>query len=252
MNDTDALLKYILRIGDNALILAQRLIELVAHGPELEEELANANFALDYLGQARMLYSYAGELDGTGRCEDDFAFMRSERDFCNFQLVELPNGHFGDTLVRSFLFDSFYCLQLDALQRCRDPRIAEIATRAEREIRYHQRHNRQWMRYLGDGTDESHDRVQRSIDDLWRYTGEFFAGDEVDDIIQKVYAGPNLETLREEWMESVTMVLRDATLQTPADQWMVSGSREGLHSEHFGPLIAEMQTLQRSYPGLSW
>ena len=250
--DKNVHLEYILRLGDNGLILAQRLIELVAHGPELEEELANANFSLDYLGQARLFYSYAGELEGKGRTEDDFAFMRSEREFCNVQLVEQCNGHFGDTVTRSFFFDTFYQLQLEALTNCRDTHLAGIAVRAVREIQYHQRHNSQWMIRLGDGTDESHRRLQQSVDNLWRYTGELFAGDSVDDQFCDEFAGPDLSTLLPRWREIVKSVLREATLEVPDDQWMIEGGRDGRHSEHFGSLIAEMQTMQRSYPGQQW
>jgi ring-1,2-phenylacetyl-CoA epoxidase subunit PaaC len=252
MTNEEALLKYVLRLGDNALVLAQRLIELVAHGPELEEELANANFALDYLGQARMLYTYAGELEGNGRSEDDFAFMRPEREFCNVQLVEQPNGHFGDVTVRSFLFDAFYLLQLEAIEKCSDRRLAEIAARASREIRYHLRYNSQWLIRLGDGTEESHRRVQTSIDDIWRFTGEMFAGDEVDDIFRDQYNGPDLNDLRASWRAAVENVVNAATVRMPEDAWMVEGGRDGRHTEHFGSLIAEMQTMPRSYPGLSW
>ncbi|MGI9203701.1 MAG: 1,2-phenylacetyl-CoA epoxidase subunit PaaC [Woeseiaceae bacterium] len=252
MTNEQALLKYVLRLGDNVLVLAQRLIELVAHGPELEEELANANFALDYLGQARMFYTYAGDLEGNGRSEDDFAFMRPEREFCNVQLVEQPNDHFGDVIVRSFLFDAFYLLQLDAVEKCGDPRLAEIAARAIREIRYHQRYNSQWLIRLGDGTEESHRRVQTAIDDIWRYTGEMFAGDEVDQAFHEHYDGPDLAVLQLQWRADVKTVINEATIRLPEDAWMAEGGRQGIHTEHFGSLIAEMQTMQRSYPGLSW
>jgi len=252
MTNEEALLKYVLRLGDNALVLAQRLIELVAHGPELEEELANANFALDYLGQARMFYTYAGELEGDGRSEDYFAFMRPEREFCNVQLVEQPNGHFGDVTVRSVLFDAFYLLQLESVEKCSDGRLAEIAARAIREVRYHQRYNSQWLIRLGDGTEESHRRVQTSIDEIWRFTGEMFAGDEVDDVIRDQYNGPDLNELRTKWRATIEAVVNEATIRLPEDDWMAEGGREGVHTEHFGSLVAEMQIMQRSYPGLNW
>lgn len=252
MNKKQAIIKYTLRLGDNALILAQRLIELVAHGPELEEEMANANFALDYLGQARMFYSYAGELEGNGRKEDDFAFMRGEREFGNFLLLEQPNGHFGDGIARSVMFEIYYLAQLEAIAACRDERLVEIAARAVKEIRYHLRHDSQWLVRLGDGTDESHAKAQAAIEDLWRFTGEMFAGDEVDDIIRDDFGGPNLEKIRVEWQSDMARLLADATLQLPDDQWMDNGGRTGRHSEHFGPLIAEMQYIQRSHPGLDW
>jgi ring-1,2-phenylacetyl-CoA epoxidase subunit PaaC len=252
MNKQEALFRYTLRLGDNALILAQRLVELVTHGPELEEEMANANFALDYLGQARMFYTYAGELEGKGRSEDDFAFLRDEREFCSFLLVEQPNGHFGDTITRSVLFEEFYAAQLAALATCSDERLAGIAARAVREIRYHQRHDTQWLIRLGDGTEDSHGKVQASVDALWRFTGEMFSGDEVDDIVRVEFAGPDLSTIAATWKTRIAAILREATLEMPEDGWMDDGGRNGRHTEHFGPLIAEMQYLQRSYPGLAW
>lgn len=252
MNKEDALFTYALRLGDNALVLAQRLIELVAHGPELEEEMANANFSLDFLGQARMFYSLAGELEGKGRKEDDFAFMRDEREFCSFLLVEQPNGNFADTIARSVLFEEFYIAQLEAIEGCSEPRLAGIGARAVKEIRYHRRHNSKWLIRLGDGTDESHAKAQDAIDRLWRYTGEMFAGDDVDDVIRDDYGGPDLEDIQAAWRTGIGAILAEAGLAMPDEQWMDEGGRRGRHSEHFGPLIAEMQYLQRSYPGLNW
>ena len=252
MESKDTLFRYLVRLGDNALVLAQRLIEIVADGPELEEELANANFSLDYLGQARMFYAYAGEIEGAGRTEDDFAFLRSDREFENFLLVEQPNGHFGDVIVRSVLFDAYYLLQLEALSLCSDQRLAEISTKAAKEIRYHLRYGSQWLVRLGDGTEESHRRVQRSLDDLWRFTGELTAGDEIDAAFREKFAGPEPALLRKEWASNVAAIVEEATLSLPEDGWMASGGREGRHSEDFGYMIAEMQHLQRSYPGLNW
>ncbi len=252
MNKERALLGYVTRLGDNALVLGQRMVELVAAYPELEEELANANFALDYIGQARMFYTYAGELEGKGRGEDDFAFLRDENEFRNLLLLEQPNGHFGDSVARLVLFEAFYLAQLEALTRCRAERLAEIAARAEKEIRYHLRHNTQWLVRLGDGTDESHRRAQASVDELWRYTGEMFEADEIDTIVEKAYDGPNLEELRERWRADIEAILVNATLDRPEDGWMASGGKAGRHSEHLGYMIAEMQYLQRSHPGASW
>ena len=252
LNIEQALLPYVLRLGDNALVLGQRLIELVAHHPELEEELANANISLDYLGQARMFYTYAGELEGAGRTEDDFAFMRDEREFCNVLLVEQPNGHFGDTIVRQVMFDIFYLLQLEALTRCDDKRLAEIAARAVKEVRYHLRHVSQWLVRLGDGTPESHDRVSRSLQELWLFSGELFVGDEVDDCLRDSCHGPDLEQIRPAWRDSLGALLDEATLTMPDDAWMASGGRQGIHSEHMGFLVAEMQHVQRAHPGADW
>lgn len=252
MDDKKRLTSYLLRLGDNALILGQRLVELVAKGPELEEELANANFALDYLGQARLFYSYAGELEGQGRGEDDFAFLREEGEFRNFLLVEQPNGHFGDTIVRQVLFDAWYLLLLEQLADCGDVRLAEIAARAQKEIRYHLRHCSQWLVRLGDGTEESRERVQASLERLWRYTGELFADDELDRFVRERLGGPDPGEIERCWQARVAAVLEEATLSMPPAQWMASGGRSGRHTEHFGYLVAEMQYMQRAYPGLSW
>lgn len=252
MSQNDAVLAYVLRLADNALILAQHMVELVAAKPELEEELANANFALDFIGQARMFYTYAGELEGAGRSEDDLAFMRDGNEFRNLLLIEQPNGHFGDSIVRQYLFEAFYVHQLDALTQCNDLRIAEIAARAIKEVRYHLRHISHWLIRLGDGTDDSHHRVQASLDELWRFTGEMFMSDEIDIAIRDVLDGPNLDAIAVDWRKDVEGVIAEATLRLPEDQWMARGGKQGQHSEHFGFLVAEMQFLQRSYPGASW
>ena len=252
MNKQESLYAYLLRLGDNAVILGQRLTELVAVGPELEEELANANIALDYLGQARMFYTYAGELEGKGHGEDDFAFLREEHEFKNLLLVEQPNDHFGDTIARQVLFDVFYRLQLEALQDCSDERLAGIAAKSIKEIQYHLRHGKQWIIRLGDGTDESHERIIRSVHDLWRFTGEMFVCDELDEAMKKAWNGPDLDTLKIEWQKEIAVIFAEATIPLPEDGWMADGGKQGQHLEHFGYLIAEMQYMQRAYPGASW
>lgn len=252
MTPQEALTAYVLRLGDNALVLGQRMIELVAAYPELEEELANANFALDYIGQARMLYTYAGELEGKGRGEDDMAYLRPEHEFKNLLLVEQPNGHFGDSCVRQVLFDTFYLLLLGALTECSEQRLAEIAARAEKEVRYHLRHSAQWLIRLGDGTEESHDKAQQSLNDLWRYTGEMFVADELDEAVMQEFHGPDLNTIATQWQNDVADLAKEATLALPEQQIMASGGKQGVHTEHFGYLIAEMQNLPRTYPGATW
>ena len=252
MSKDQELLVYVTRLGDNALILSQRLIEAVALYPELEEELANANFALDYIGQARLFYSLAAKLEGKDRSEDDFAFLRDGHEYRNVLLIEQANGHFGDMMAREFLFDSFYLLQLEALEECSEPGVAEIAARAVKEIRYHLRHVSQWVVRLGDGTEESHARMQQAIDDHWQFTGELFVADDIDDAFEKSHAGPNLESIREQWQVNVAAVLEEATLSKPVDGWMAAGGKQGRHSEHLGFLLAEMQHLQRSHPGATW
>lgn len=252
MNANDALLAYVLRLGDSALIYGQRMIERVAAEPELEEELANANFALDYIGQARMYYTYAGELEGEGRDEDDFAYLRDEQAFRNFLMLEQPNGHFGDEIVRQVLFEHFYILVLEALVDCSDERLAAIAARAEKEIRYHLRHANKWLVRLGDGTDESHARVAAALENGWRYAGDFFDGDAVDEVVEREFSGPSLAAIEPRWREAVTAVIEEATLAVPDAPFVHTGSRSGFHSEHLGYLIAEMQHLRRAYPGATW
>jgi len=248
----EALIAYTLRLADNALVLSQRMIELVAAEPELEEELANANFALDFIGQARMLYTHAGKVEGLGRSEDDLAFMRDEHDFRNLLLLEQPNGHFGDALVRQFLFEAFYLHLLDALTRCSDQGLSEIAVRAIKEVQYHFKHSSKWLVRLGDGTELSHERVQRALDDVWRYTGEMFVADEIDVAIYDQFEGPDLLEIQKLWRRDVEKTVEEATLLLPDDQWMASGGKQGHHSEHLGFLLAEMQYLQRSFPGATW
>ena len=252
MKADEALIAYTLRLADNALILSQRMIELVAAEPELEEELANANFALDFIGQARMLYTHAGELEGRGRSEDDFAFMRDEHEFRNLLLLEQPNGHFGDALVRQFLFEAFYMHLLDKLTQCSDQGLSEIAARAIKEVKYHFRHNALWLVRLGDGTELSHERVQQSLDDAWRFTGEMFEADEIDALVQEQFDGPDLLDVQALWRSDIEKTVAEATLRLPDDQWMASGGKQGQHSEHLGFLLAEMQYLQRSFPGATW
>jgi ring-1,2-phenylacetyl-CoA epoxidase subunit PaaC len=252
VSDNLLIAAYATRLGDNALVLGQRMIEFVAASAELEEELANANFALDYIGQARMFYTYAGECEGAGRMEDDFAFRRPEHEYRNLLIVEQPHGHFGDALVRQFLFEAFYVHLLDALTRCSDEGLSVIAARAINEVRYHLRHSSQWLIRLGDGTNESHARVQASLDELWRFTGEMFAPDDLDDEVRALFNGPHLEIIEAEWRSEGGAVLDEARLAMPAEQWMASGGKQGRHSEHLGYLLAELQCLQRAYPGASW
>ncbi len=249
---TDPVLLALLRLGDTALVLGQRLGEWVGGAPELEEEMALANFALDYIGQARLYYSLAGEIEGAGRDEDDFAYRRDGMDFHNLLLAEQPNGDFGTTIVRQFLFESFYALQLEQLRGSSEPRLAAIAERTVKEIRYHLRHTRQWLIRLGDGTGESHRRVQRAVDELWMYTGEMFSRDDADDVAIEAGLIGDPAALREPWDRDVGAALAEATLTRPDDGWMAAGGKQGRHSEHLGFLLADLQFLQRAYPGASW
>lgn len=224
--------------ADDNLVLAQRLGEWIANAPELEEDIALGNFALDHLGVARALYTHVAELDGEGRDEDDFAMRRSEREFRNLLLVEQPNGDFAHTMIRSLFFDAYQVGLWGEMVGSADPTVAGIATRALKEARYHLLHSSSWVIRLGDGTPESHQRSQSAVDALWRYTGEMFDGDTAH--------------LLDGWQLQVAGVLDEATLTPPDDPYQRRGGRDGLHSEHLGRLIAEMQWMQRSYPGLRW
>ncbi len=252
MTKEQALIAYVTRMGDNAIIMAQRLSEWVGHGPELEEEMAMANFALDYVGQARMFFSCAGELEGKGKSEDDICFLRDGWDYGNILLVEQPNGDFGETIARLVLFETFYALQLEALMSSPATKLAEIAARVIKESAYHLRHAGHWLIRLGDGTEESHRRVQNAIDRLWTYTGELFEADQVDEIMRSEWEAPDLAVLREQWHRQIGELLAKATLKKPEDGWMDSGGKQGHHSEHLGYMLTEMQSLQRTYPGASW
>jgi ring-1,2-phenylacetyl-CoA epoxidase subunit PaaC len=234
------------------LILAQRLGEWVGHSPALEEDLGLANISLDLIGQARFLLTYAAELEGRGRSEDDLAFLRGEPEFLNLALAEQPNGDFGQTIVRQFLIDAFQLELYEALQQSTDSRLAEIAAKAVKETRYHFRYSASWLVRLGDGTAESHARVQASLDTLWRFTRELFAADEVDEAMADAQVAPRLAELAPLWLSRVEEVLKQATLQHPADAPYPWHGKRGQHSEHLGYLLAEMQALHRAHPGATW
>jgi len=242
---------YVLRLADDALILAQRLGEWSAHAPELEEDVALTNIALDLLGHARMLLSYAGELLG-GRTEDDLAFLRDEREFVNCQLVERPNGDFAATVARQLFFAAYQCELYAALGESADATLAAIADRAVKEVSYHRDHAVQWTLRLGDGTPESHRRMQAGVDGIWPYTSELFESDDL--LLALVAAGVAVDpvALRPAWSGFLGPVLAEATLTVPETTWAPSGGRRGLHTEDFGLLLAEMQHLHRSHPGASW
>jgi len=257
--DTD-LFEYLLRLGDTDLVLAQRLGEWVGKGPVLEEDIALANVGLDLLGQARLWLSYAGEVEarfrGRGRSEDELAFLRDGTAFRNVQLVEQPNGDYADTTARQFYFDHAHLLLLRALARSRDERVAAIAAKAAKEVQYHVERSTDWVIRLGDGTEESHARMQRAIDDLWPYTGELFAGDEVDASLADAAIAPDPASLRDAWQATIGAALDEATLTLPTAGWMHGArgrdGKHGVHTEHLGHLLAEMQFLQRAYPGARW
>ena len=244
----------LLRLGDDALVLAQRLGEWCGHAPALEEDIALTNIALDLIGQTQSYLSLAGSLDPDApKTDDELAFLRSDREFKNLLLVEQSNGHFGDTIARQFLFDKYALLRAEHIaQQTFDLDAAAIAAKAVKEIRYHADHSSKWIIRLGDGTPESHSRIQKSINDLWKFTGEMFAADEVD--IAGSIAGllPDLKALKIQWDLEIDKVLVEATLLRPEDGEMKTGGRKGVHTEALGVMLAEMQILPRTHPGASW
>ncbi|GMU72487.1 MAG: phenylacetate-CoA oxygenase subunit PaaI [Betaproteobacteria bacterium PRO3] len=244
--------EFLLRMGDSALILAQRLSEWVGKGPVLEEDIAQTNVGLDLIGQARMWLSYAGEVEGAGRDEDALAFRRDQHEFRNALIVEQPNGDYADTIARQFLFDRWHLLALRAMTASRDERVAAIAAKAAKEVAYHAERSSDWVIRLGDGTGHSHARMAGAIDALWMYTGELFLPDAVDDAMAKAGIGPDLAALAAPWRESVGAVLAEATLALPSDDFAQRGGRQGTHTEHLGHLLTEMQFLQRAYPDARW
>jgi len=252
MTETPPLFSYTLRLADNALILGHRLSEWIGHAPLLEEELALGNVALDLIGEARALYAYAGTVEGKGRDEDALAYLRDAHDFRNILLVEQPNGDFAVTIIRQFLYSAVMHPFWHALARSSDATLAAIAAKAEKEAAYHLRHASEWLIRLGDGTEESRRRAQAALDELWAYAGEMFESDDVEQALIAPGIAVDPALLRAEWERSVDGVLAQATLARPAAGWIQSGGRSGRHSEHLGHLLAEMQFLQRAYPGATW
>lgn len=247
-----AVVAYLIRHGDDRLVLGQRLSEWCGHGPILEEDIALTNIALDLFGQANLFLGQAGELEGAGRDADALAYFRDATEFRNLQLVELPNGDYAYTIARQFLFDAFAWHHLGALEVSGDDTLAGLASRSRKETTYHLRHSGEWIVRLGDGTDESHRRVQNALDDLWRFTGECFEGDAVDRELQSRGLAPDPAALAAPWRATVEEVLARATLRVPDTPQTARRSRQGFHTEHLGHLLAEMQILARSHPGAAW
>ena len=243
---------YALRLGDDALILSHRLSEWVGHGPELEEDIALANTALDLLGQARLLLACAGEQEGRGRDEDALAYGRDVLDFSNLLLVEQPNGDFAQTMMRQFLFDAYAVELWPRLSASCDEALAGIAGKAAKEAAYHVEQSAAWVVRMGDGTEESHDRIQAGLDMLWPYAGEMFAADEVEEALAEKGIAVAPSELQAPWRARVEPVLDEAGLAPPEGAGTRSGGRQGRHSEHLGHLLAELQFLQRAYPGADW
>jgi ring-1,2-phenylacetyl-CoA epoxidase subunit PaaC len=247
-----ALLTYLVRQADDNVILGQRLAEYISYAPELEEDLAVGNFALDHIGVANHLFTYAAQVEGGDRDADAFAMLRSEREYTNLLLVEQPHEDFAGLIVRQFFFDAYQLPLWDAMSASTDLTIAGIAQQASKEATYHLRHSSGWVLRLGDGTPESHRRTQAAIDRLWKFTAEMFEVDAIDTEMATAGMGVDPATLSATWHDTVDRVFEEATLARPADPFQTSGGRTGMHTEHLGKLLAEMQWMQRSYAGLSW
>ena len=249
---TNALFEFVLRMGDNCLILGQRVSEWCGHAPVLEEDIALANTALDLIGQTKLWLGYASELEGKGRSADHLAFLRDARAFRNSLLVEQPNGDFGQTLMRQFLFDAWHYLMLQGLLKSSDGRIAEIAEKASKEVSYHRERSTDLLIRLGDGSDESHNRMQQALDALWPFAGELITPDAFDEKMSEKAIAPNLNQVGEEWSAYMDRALREATLLAPVDAAIRKGGKTGMHSEEMGYILSDMQWLQRAYPGATW
>ncbi|MEQ8705966.1 MAG: 1,2-phenylacetyl-CoA epoxidase subunit PaaC [Phaeodactylibacter sp.] len=253
MTLAEAKYQYLLRMGDNALILGHRLSEWCGHGPVLEQDIALTNIALDQVGQTRSLLQYAAQLEGKGRTEDDLAYKRDVMAYRNVLLVEQPNENFAYTIVRQFLFDAFNYLLHKSLVQSKDEHLQAIAEKSLKEITYHLRFSSEWMIRLGDGTEESHQKMQTALDDLFIYSGELITPDEVDQVIFEAGVGPDLNAIQPDYHAKVDEILQRATLQKPDVKYMQSGGKDGrMHTEYLGYILAELQFVQRAYPNMEW
>ena len=268
-------LAFVLRLADDALILGHRLGEWTGHGPILEQDIALTNGALDHLGRARSLYQYAADLfnklsadergqqftsialqnlvnAGSDLDEDNLAYLRDSWDYKNILLLEQPNGDWAYTVARSFFYDAFNYFYFDILSRCKDETLAAIAAKSLKEVTYHLRWSSEWVIRLGDGTEVSHERMQLAIDELWMYTGEMFHPTDWEAAMQQQYGTPDVAAIQTLWMERITSVINEATLNMPTGTWMQKGGKDGKHTEHLGYVLAELQFMQRTYPGMEW
>lgn len=248
----EALFEATLRLGDSALILGQQLTKWISRAPNLELDIALANYALDLVGQARLWLDYAGRIEARGRDEDTLAMLRQAHEFRNALMVELPNGDFAHTMVRQFLFAVYARLVYERAADSGDSEIAGIAGKAVKEMAYHARHAGEWVVRLGDGTDESHERAASALEELWPYTHELFMADDIDQAMAAAGILPDLAALKDPWLEEVDQVLARATLARPADGWVPEDGRRGVHTEHLSYILAEMQVLPRTFPGATW
>lgn len=246
------LFRYVLQLADTSLILAHRLSEWCGHGPILEQDLALANIALDFLGEARSYYQYAAELEGQGRTEDDLAYLRSAVEYRNPLLVEQPNGDFAATIVRQFIYDTFHYHLLQQLQAGPDTQLAAIAEKSVKEAAYHLKWSSEWIIRLGDGTEESRRRVEQALAGLWRYAGELTTPNAIEQELQATGLVPNYAAMLPQMDAHVARVFAEATLPVPQGVFMQKGGKDGRHTEHLGYLLTELQYMQRTYPGLTW
>lgn len=244
--------EYLLQLGDNALILSQRLGEWCGHGPVLEQDIALTNISLDLLGQTRMLLTHAGEIEGKGHSEDDLAYFRDEHQFRNVLLVEQPNTDWAFTIARQFFFDTWHFYHYQALLGSKDAQLAAIAEKSLKEVTYHLRFSSEWMLRLGDGTEVSKQKIQKAVDELWPFTGELTTPSAADLWAAELGVGYDLLKIKPLWEKKVADILNEATLQLPSGTWMQKGGKTGVHTEYLGFMLAEMQHLQRTYPGNSW
>ncbi len=242
--------QFILQLADNALVLGHRISEWCGHGPVLEQDIALANIALDHIGQARMYYQLAASFED-GATEDSYPYQRDVRGFRNLLLLEMENKDFGYTLTRSFFYDQFHYLLLEAIIQSDHKALKEIASQAIKEVRYHCRYSSDWMKRLGDGTEESHQRVQKAVDAFYMYTGEFFMPSAADEYMAAEF-NINIESIKEKWLENIQAVLQESTLAMPQDTWFQKGGKTGVHTEKLGFLLAELQYIQRAYPNMNW
>jgi ring-1,2-phenylacetyl-CoA epoxidase subunit PaaC len=252
MTSQEAIFNYTLRLGDNALILGHRLSELCSRGPILEEDLAITNISLDMIGRAQSLLKYAADTEGKGKSEDDLAYRRAENHYYNYLIIEQPNGDFAHTMARQLFVSVFDYLFYTELEKSSDATLSAIAMKASKEAKYHMLHSIDWTNRLGDGTEESHRRMQTAIDDLWMFTGELFEMDELDTSLIKSGIAVDLIPVKANWQNKIAEVLKSATLKLPEDSYMQTGSRKGIHTENLGHILSEMQYLQRAYPDAKW
>ncbi len=252
MTNQEGLFEYTLHLADNALVLGHRISEWCGHGPILEQDMALTNIALDLVGESRSLYQYATQIENKGHTEDDLAYLREIYDYKNFLLLEQPNGDFAKTIARQFLYDVHNYYFYQELSDSKDEQLAAIAAKSLKEITYHLRYSSEWVLRLGDGTEESHQKIQQAVDELWVFTGELHEADDIDDQMLAAGVGVDLRLVKEKWESKVGEILKEATLKRPEDAWMHKGGKQGRHTEYLGHLLSELQYLQRMHPGAKW